>query len=163
MDVIYLPLLSPDASLQDAYQAMHKHLRAAVVRGSSKSYSLIRAVDIYSGLARNFTVLRRLSDKFPMHEISNLEIKRWGLDVADPFTSWREFELLLDQVNKKYAMLDFVPGLARVVTRHEDLARQFSSAPMACYCDSEDYMHPYPPPSVSSGDTCHCGFKISCY
>jgi hypothetical protein len=49
-----------------------------------------------------------------------------------------------------------------VVTRHEHLARQFEFAPTACYCDNEDYMHPYPPPNVSAGDKCHCGHTISC-
>lgn len=163
MKITHLPLLPFDSSLKTAYQVMRWFLKAAVVRTDFANYSLIRAPELYAGLADNLSVLGNLQDKFPMHQISNRDINQWGLDVTDPGQTESEFEQLLDHVDKKYAVLDSRFGVIRVVTRHEGLADQLNFAPTLCYCDNDDYMHPYPPPSKSHGDTCHCGFKISCH
>jgi hypothetical protein len=162
MKITHLPLLPFDASLLAAYQAMQWHLKSAVVRTDFAKYSLIRAPELYAGIADNFSVLGALRDKFPIHQISNRDIRQWGLDVTDPSQTGSEFERLLDQVNKKYAVLDSRFGIIRVVTRHEVLAEQLNFAPTVCYCDNDDYMHPYPPPDKAHGELCYCGYKISC-
>jgi hypothetical protein len=172
MKVIHLPLLSSDTSLQDAYQAMQWHLKAAVVRTDSARYSLIRAPELYYALAYKSSTFKfqtlgatlgALPDKFPMHQILNRDIKRSGLNVIDPGQTKLEFDQLLDQVNRKYAVLDSRSGLARVVTREEGLADQLNFSPATCFCDNEEYMHPYPPPNKSHGDTCYCTHTIYCY
>ena len=162
MEVIYLPLVAPDIDLNDALQAMHRHVRAAVVRRDHQAYSLIRAVDIYSGLAHKLARLSALKSRFTIHEVSNLDVNHWHLNLADPQQTATNFEQLLDNVNAKYGLLDSMPGFVRLVTRHEGYANQFSSAPSACYCDNEEYMHPYPPPVKSNGDICYCTHTISC-
>jgi hypothetical protein len=162
MKLTFLPLLSFNTSLQDAYQTMQSHLKAAVVRTDPVDYSLIRAPELYSGMANNFSIIGDLPDKFPMHKISNQDIIQRGLDVIDPTKTESKFEQLLDLVNKKYAVLDSGSGIIRVITRHEGLADQFNSSPTLCYCDNEDYMHSYPPPNKSHGDKCYCGHMISC-
>jgi hypothetical protein len=124
MEVINLPLLPSDTKLKDTVDTMKWHQKAAVVRQDAAKYSLIRAVDIYSGLAHSFSVLRAVRSKFSMHEITSQEINRLGLDFSDPFRTGAKFEQLLDQVNKKYAVLDFNFGIIRVVTRHESFANQ---------------------------------------
>jgi len=163
MKLTFLPLLTSGTSLNDAYQAMQWYMKSAVVRADPANYSLIRAPELYSGFVDNLSYLADLPDKFPMHEISKQDEGIWGLNTVDPYKTSPGFEKLLDKVKKKYAVLDSRFGIVKVITRHEGLADQFDFSPTSCFCDNEDYMHPYPPPNKSHGDRCYCGHDISCH
>jgi hypothetical protein len=170
MEVIDLPLLFQHMTLRDSVETMRQvQLAGVVVRREPLAYSLLRAVEIYATLANGSSHenvrLRDVSKGFSIHEISHSDVNQWNLNLADPYQTRSNFEYLLDKVNTKYGLLDSSskPGFVRIVTRHEDLARQMGSAPKVCYCDNDDFMHPYPPPPKSHGDTCYCGHRISCY
>lgn len=170
MDVIDLPLLFQHTTLRDSVETMTEvQLAGVVMRKDPLAYFLLRAVEIYKALAnRSSDEDVRLMDvpkSFKIHGISNEDVSHWHLDLSQPDQTRTGFEHLLDEADVKYGLLgsSSMPGFVRIVTRHEDYAHQMRSAPKACYCDNEEFMHPYPPPAKSSGDICHCKHRISCY
>jgi len=171
MDVIELPLLFQQMNLRDSVETMREvQLAGVVMRKEPLEYFVLRAVEIYAALAnRSSDENVRLLDvqkRFKIHEISKNDANRWQLNLADPHQTSLDFERLLDDAKTKYGLLgssSSKPGFVRIVTRYEGLAGQMSSAPKACYCDNEDFMHSYPPPPKSHGETCYCGHGISCY
>jgi hypothetical protein len=168
MEVIELPFLFRHITLRDSVETMKEvELAGVVIRNEPLGYFLLRAVEIYTAMADQPSEDRRLravQNGFRVHEISDSDVSTWNLNLVDPHQTYLNFEQLLDQENVKYGLLaaSSRPGFVSIVTRHEDLKEQMRSAPKACYCSNPDFMHPYPPPAQSSGDTCYCTYRISC-
>jgi hypothetical protein len=169
MDVIELPFLFRHITLRDSVETMKEvELAGVVIRNGFLGYFLLRAAEIYAALAdRPFSAdlrLRDVQNGFRVHEISDNDVSKWNLNLVDPHQTYTDFEQLLDQENVNYGLLaaSSRPGFVSIVTRHEGYSEQMRSAPKACYCSNPDFMHPYPPPAKSSGDTCYCNHPISC-
>ena len=169
MEVIELPLVPIDVSSSDARKLMQASSCAAVIVSESTNYWLFKANLISWGASRKLSGLSDLPRMHHVYEVTQQDISSRFLDIHDPARTGKNFEDLLDQVGRLYAIISFMgsipPGPStgrRIVTRHEDLKHEISSGPRDCYCLGMR-QHDYPPPKVKHGDSCRtCGAQITC-
>ena len=168
MDVIELPILSVDASLQEALVAMKAAGRSAVVAVERNWYWLFKAGWIVAGIARGEKVLAEVEKRRRVHEASGVEIAQHAIDLIDPGQSWIAIEGFLDSVGRSYLLGRPMapPGnTVTIITRHEGLAAEVGSGPTDCYCTNparEDDPHGFDPP-LPSGNKCpYDGSDIFC-
>lgn len=159
MDVTHLPLLPNDTRVETAFNAMRWLQRSAVIR-KGNDLQLVCAGAIVLALAKNLTGFSNLESKSEVREVTSADVQHFGLDLNDPKQTPSNYNQFLDHYGTHYAVLDSVPGLALVVTRHEDETIALNNAPGGCYCEGPlTHKHPAPPTRIK----CKCGHKILCY
>jgi hypothetical protein len=162
MDTIELPRFPSDTSLRLSLNAMRAAGRSAVIRDSNDNVDLLKAGDIFGGLAHNIETLGKIMSSNPIFRLSIHEIQEWNLDAINPHQTWDRYEKFLDSKQHSYALLSSTAVSGVVVTRHEGLTTAISSGPKDCYCLGPD-QHEFPPPSRSSKDKCdRCGYEVHC-
>jgi len=162
MDIIELPYFPADTVLRFCLDAMRYRQRSAVIRDDQGKLDLLKAGDIYDGLAREISILGKVKSNNPVFKLTINEVEKWNLDPADPKRTWDRYEKFLDSVEASYALLGTTAVSCFVVTRHEGQAGALSAGPKDCYCSGPD-QHEFPPPSVSSNDRCdRCGYPVHC-
>lgn len=162
MEVIELPLLPLDSGLRDAVAAMRRYQRKAVVGTEGEHFWLFKVGQVFRGLAEGRKSLSRLERQWPVVPVRPEAPNYLRLDLVFPYRTGTDFETFLDSARASYALTSAASAVAVVVTRHEGLAAEVSSGPKDCYCANEP-PHEFPPPKVSSGQTCPiCGKPVYC-
>jgi hypothetical protein len=159
--VIDLPILAPDAGIEDAIAAMRKHdRRAAIVTWAPDDHRM------YSN--------RTIRDAWSQGVKTMAKLRRSGERVAALAGPASGFEQLLDRTFTRYGIADDAaklaalggppqrPGLIRIVTRHERYADDVTQAPKVCRCDSRQ-RHGADSPPAADGSACFCGGTFECF
>jgi hypothetical protein len=96
---------------------------------------------------------------------SNVKIDpKAGFREIDSGTGWQKFEKFLDRQKIEYVLfpvIEPIPSLATIVTRHETYARKIRNANKVCICDRPK--NPHDGPSHKEGDPCDfCEYHYIC-
>ena len=162
MNAVHLPLLPDDITAETALTAMRWLQRAAAIRKSTNLH-LVSAGAVVLTLAKQpgTPSFANVPMKSEVREITAREFTQWGLDKIDPHQTETNYENYLDHFGTHYAVVDSVPGLALVVTRHEDEGHEANKSPSACYCEYNNHEHNTPP--TRDHDLCWCTKEIFCW
>ena|SRR5688572_20061315 len=161
MNAVHLPLLPDDIKAETALTAMRWLKKAAAIRQSGNLH-LVSAGAVVVALANRVTNFGYVPLKSEVREVTVQDVSRWGLDTVDPHQTETKYEQYLDHYGTHYAVVDSVPGLALVVTRHEIEGNEINKSPTACYCVGVNE-HEHNTPPTRDHDTCHCTYEILCW
>lgn len=160
MNTVHLPLLPADIMAEAALKTMRWLQKSATVRKSGDLH-LVTAGAVVVALAKRVTSFANVPSKSEVREVTALDVSHWGLNVIDPYQTESNYEQYLDHYGTHYAVVDSVPGLALVVTRHEPEGDEANKSPTACYCENNNHEHNTPP--TRDHDRCFCTNEIFCW
>jgi hypothetical protein len=172
MDVVELPVLPIEASLDKAFDAMKEADRSAIVAVDSTRYWLFKAGWVVLGIARGEKVLADLEKRRRVHLASPVEAAQKKIDLMSPTKTPIAVEQFLDTVHRSYLLTDPVlrtsplhGPMIKIITRHEGLAIEVGSGPTACYCTNPavaDDPHGYDQPLPFNNKCTLDGWDIVC-
>lgn len=142
MNILELPVVAADATLDEAWDAMEAASRAAVVAEEGGTYYLITAVDAIADSATR--------SNLPLGGMNRIELQRIRTAAVD--------EGLAGVVAEEAAIVSLAPGLASIALSAKRLS-ELAAAPRRCACTGP-VRHPHDP--QDEGSDCYCGYQVVC-
>jgi hypothetical protein len=147
-----VPLVEYKQTVNSAIQDLARTRRSALlVDGPNQSLRLFHAVDLYRARAEKIPSVGEMSgsEKFvgvAIPELTDPERNEIGAEAIP---------LPLRQSNAPLALVRRLPesGSGTVLVVSQSLFNEIKSGPADCYCTGPR-KHPFPPPSVQTGDVC---------
>ena len=153
MDLVTVPLLSPNDEISSALDLLKRVRRSGLVRQDATDvYTLLYIGRLRRAQAKG---LARLEDCEGGHRIVVLDLPlagTFGLDLVRPLRTAVEYEQMLDARAAEYALVAENVRDVMLVTRYERLTVMLSAT--GGYECTGNPTHFYPDPDVQLGDKC---------
>jgi len=151
MRLVTLPILPITATLAQAFEAMTRAARSAVVSKMNLDYRLYAAPDIViAGAEKPYSTLRELVPTEILHvptrdDVLGPPARRYGGVTMELPLDRATLEQALDRAGRQFGILADVDDTALIMTRHEGGAAPYDPAPSKCYCTVDRRAVPAPP------------------
>jgi hypothetical protein len=152
MDVLWLPVIWPNDTLDNVLAAIDSAGRSAAVVQQDDGYELVWVGSVLEAQARGAVTLAQVTDREPVHVADVSDAAMHGVDLVRPLRTPAQYEHLLDKVSCAYAVVAHAHQTALVVTQHEGQTAEASHA-NRYYCDGAS-THFFPKPVVGVGQPC---------
>jgi hypothetical protein len=153
MDVVILPLISPDTSVMTALGLLRDRQRSGlVVEQLSEEYTLLYSGDMLRARAAKISWIGQVPGGRPMLRLRIEHARKYELDLVRPLKTWQSYERMLASNGVNYALSGSSRDTAVVVTLHEGLAEMLMMT--GGYECSGTPTHYFPEPRVRVGERC---------
>lgn len=181
MDVLSLPFLSPEASLERAWRAMERYERSAVVTYKGDRFVLVPASRIVIAMNRGRHSLGQASGRRlrVLRRDRSSRVRQYAQDTAQLFPAVRmlqaphrrlrpsrgveaQLEPLLSRIRHDgMGLVDTRGRAALVLTGREVHAKPYAGGPRRCYCENPYYSHGFD--HGRTGSRCSLdGYRLCC-
>lgn len=152
MDVVMLPLVSPQTPVPSALDLLRRRERSGLVVESDNEYTLLYAGDLLRARARQIATVGEVPKARPVPLLDADQARKFDLDLVRPRRTWQSYERVLDSLGALYGLVGDSQDMAMIVTRHEGLTYMLKTT--GGYECSGKPTHYFPEPRVSNGDDC---------
>ena len=142
MNALDLPMLTMKTPLEEAFVAMKKARRSAVLANDDNACWLFKAGWIAVGISRGQQYLVDLKNRQRVHQPSQREAQK--IDWEIPTKTSTAVKTLLYTTQTSHMVFPPLPntgGTARIIMMREALAFDIGSGPSDCYCSEPPEGH----------------------
>jgi hypothetical protein len=153
MDAVWLPVLWKNESLKNAVTAMKEAKTSGLLVEGDERFDVVMLESVEQALGRGVRTLGEVQDREPALLPEPGDAAARHLDLIRPLRTGMEYQELLDNAGRTYALVAHAYDWGLVVTRHES-GRQALSRSNTYYCRGGTRTHYFPRPEVQVGEEC---------
>jgi hypothetical protein len=153
VDVVTLPLVRHDTTVEEALEAMNAWRRSGVVvLDQTDDYRLFFAGDLLRARANKIQQCGEAEGGKRLVIVDPPLVQQFSLDLVRPRRSWAQYEQMLDSQQSSFALVGEGNNEVLLVTRHEELEQMLTLT--GGYECTGAPRHYFPEPYVTNGAQC---------